>query len=355
MVSFDNQKNSIGRKTMTHQQGRRFAPTGILACSALAVLLWNGSPAVSQQPPLERIQTIQLKGPHGRLDHLALDATHARLFVANMANASLDVVDLKKGTLLKQIAGQKGIQGIAYAADLNRIFVGVGEVGVCNVFDGDMFALVKSLPFPDADNVRYDSRTQRVYVAHADKALAVINGKTLEVLADIKLPGAPESFQLEKNRPRLYLNAPSSSLLAVIDTNGNKLTNQFPLKLARGNFPLALDEADHRLFIGCRRKPMIIVLDTETGKEVTSVPIPGDTDDLFFDAKRKRIYASCGAGSIAVIRQIDADHYATQAQIPTIKLARTSLFDPETGHFYQVVPRHDDRPGPEIWVYQARP
>ncbi len=100
---------------------------------------------------------------------------------------------------------------------------------------------------------------------------------------------------------------------------------------------------------------MIIVLDTETGKEVTSVPIPGDTDDLFFDAKRKRIYASCGAGSIAVIRQIDADHYATQAQIPTIKLARTSLFDPETGHFYQVVPRHDDRPGPEIWVYQARP
>jgi DNA-binding beta-propeller fold protein YncE len=163
--------------------------------------------ALSQPAPLERIQTIQLKGPDGRLDHLALDATHARLFVANMANGSLDVVDLKKGTLLKQIPGQKGIQGIAYAADLNRIFVGVGVVGVCNVFEGDQFALVKSLPFPDADNVRYDPRTQRVYVAHAEKALAVINAKTLEVLADIKLPGAPESFQLEKDRPRLYLNA----------------------------------------------------------------------------------------------------------------------------------------------------
>jgi DNA-binding beta-propeller fold protein YncE len=319
------------------------------------VLLWNTSVALSQASPLERIQTIQLKGPHGRLDHLALDATHARLFVANMANGSLDIVDLKKGTLLKQIPDQRGIQGIAYAADPNRIFVGVGEVGVCNVFDGDTFALVKSLPFPDADNVRYDARTQRVYVAHADKALAVINGKTLEVLADIKLPGAPESFQLEKARPRLYLNAPSSYQLVVIDTDANNVIHQYPLKSAKGNFPLALDEADHRLFIGCRRKPMVVVLDTETGKEVTSVPIPDDTDDVFFDAKRKRIYASCGAGFIAVIRQIDADHYETLAKIPTVKLARTSLFDPETGRLYQVVPRHRDSAGPEIWVYQARP
>ena len=340
---------------MTRPQIRRNLPHCVLASLPLAVTPWNTSMAVSQQPPLERIQTIQLKGPHGRLDHLALDATHARLFVANMANGSLDIVDLKKGTLLKQIPGQKGIQGIAYAADLNRIFVGVGEVGVCNVFDGDSLALVKSLPFPDADNVRYDSRTQRVYVAHADKALAVINGKTLEVLADIKLPGGPESFQLEKERPRLYLNAPSSYQVVVIDTDGNKVINQFPLKLANGNFPLALDEADHRLFIGCRRKPMVIVLDTETGKEVTSVPIPGDTDDVFFDVKRKRIYASCGAGFIAVIRQIDADHYDMLAKIPTVKLARTSLFDPETGRLYQVVPRHDDSAGPEIWVYQARP
>jgi len=340
---------------MTRQRFRRNAPLWLLTCVPLAVLLLNTSMALSQQPPLERIQTIQLKGPSGRLDHLALDATHARLFVANMANGSLDVVDLKKGTLLKQIPGQKGIQGIAYAADLNRIFVGVGEVGVCNVFDRDNFTLIKSLPFTDADNVRYESRTQRVYVAHADKALAVINGKTLEVLTDIKLPGSPESFQLAKDRPRLYLNAPSSHQLVVIDTEANKFINQFPLKLPSGNFPLALDEAAHRLFIGCRRKPMVVVLDTESGKEVTSVPIPEDTDDVFFDAKRKRMYASCGAGFIAVIRQIDADHYEMAAKIPTVKLARTSLFDPETGRLYQVVPRHRDSAGPEIWVYETRP
>jgi DNA-binding beta-propeller fold protein YncE len=272
-----------------------------------------------------------------------------------MANSSLDIVDLKKGTLLKQIPGQKGIQGIAYAADLNRIFVGVGEVGVCNVFNGDNLTLVKSLPFPDADNVRYDFRTQRVYVAHADKALAVINGKSLEVLADIKLPGQPESFQLEKVRPRLYLNTPSSYQLAVIDTDSNKVINQFPLALSKGNFALALDEAEHRLFVGCRRKPMIIVIDTESGKEVTSVPIPQDTDDVFFDAKRKRIYASCGAGFIAIVRQIDTDHYEMQERIATGKLARTSLFDPETGRLYLVVPRLHDSAAPEIWVYQANP
>jgi DNA-binding beta-propeller fold protein YncE len=338
---------------MRLQGNGRGSRAKILAACALTALLWSGG-AVGEQAHLKRIQTIQLKGPDGRLDHMALDAEHARLFVANMANSSLDVIDLKQGTLLKQIPGQKGIQGIAYAADLNRIFVGVGEAGVCNVYDGRDLSLLKSLPFPDADNVRYDRRTQRVYVAHAEKALAMLNGKTLEILADIELPGPPESFQLEKTRPRLYLNTPKPSQVAVIDTESNKVIDRFPLTLAQQNYPMALDESDHRLFIGCRQKPRLVVLDSESGKEVTSVAIPGDTDDVFYDAKRKRIYASCGAGFLAVVRQIDADRYEMLEKIPTVKVARTSLFDPDTGRLYLIVPKHAHKPGPQIWVYQAR-
>jgi DNA-binding beta-propeller fold protein YncE len=325
------------------------------AASWIALFACGSCAAPAEPQTLELVQTIPLKGPDGRLDHLALDARHGRLFVANMANSSLDVVDLKAGKLLQQIPGQHKIQGIAYAPDLDRIFVGNGDDDVCNVFDGADYKLQRALKFPDADNVRYNPRTHLVYVAHADKALGVLDARTLEVKSDIKLPGSPEAFQLEAGRPRLYLNTPSPSQVVVIDTDKNEVLTTYPLKLAGANYPMALDEADHRLFVGCRKSPMVVVLDNESGKEITGVPIPGDTDDLFYDARHKRIYVSCGAGFLAVIRQNDADHYEVLEKIPTAKLARTSFFDVETGRLYVVLPRHGGEDGPSVLVYQARP
>src|SRR5262249_55454982 len=139
----------------------------------------------------------------------------------------------------------------------------------------------------------------------------------------------------------------------VIDTDKNEVVNRYPLKSAAGNYPLALDEANHRIFVGCRNKPMVVILDSESGKEVANVAIPGDTDDLFYDAKRKRIYASCGEGFLAVIRQVDADRYELQEKIATVMDARTSYFDPDTGRLYLGVPRQQGKKGPEIRVYQA--
>jgi DNA-binding beta-propeller fold protein YncE len=306
--------------------------------------------------PLERVQTIDLKGKPGKLDHLIVEGKSERLFQANKVNNTLDVVDLKAGKLLKQLSGQAGIQGLAYAADLERLYTGLGTGGYCNIFDGKSYKLLKTIKFmDDADNVRYNPLTHRVYVAHAEKGLGVIDGQSLEQKADIELPGSAESFQLETNRPRLYLNIPSPSQVAVIDTDKNEIVKSYPLKMAAANFPLALDESNHRLFIGCRKKPMVVVLDSETGAEVTGVPIPADTDDLFYDAKRKRIYVSCGEGFLAVIRQTDADHYELLEKVPTIKDARTSYFEPESGRLYLAVPRQPGKNGPEIWVYQARP
>jgi DNA-binding beta-propeller fold protein YncE len=310
--------------------------------------------AASDRPGLELVQKIALKGRPGRLDHLALDAKGHRLFVANLSNNSLDVVDLKAGKLVKQIPDQRKIQGVAYAPDLDRIFVGNGASGLCNVFDGKDYKLLKAVKLDDADNVRYDARVHRVYVGHADKALAVLDAKTLEVLADIKLPGPPEAFQLEKGRPRLYLNTPSPAQVVVVDTVMNKVVGRYPLTRAGGNYPLALDEAGRRVFVGCRRKPMVVVLAADTGKELTAVEIPGDTDDLIFDGKRQRLYASCGAGFLAVIRKAQAGRYELEEKIPTAKLARTCLFEPESGRLYLPVPRQSGQQGPEVWVYQAR-
>jgi DNA-binding beta-propeller fold protein YncE len=320
----------------------------------LATAIANTS--AEEPAPLKLVQTVALKGPAGRLDHVALDSNNQRLFLAHLANNSLDVVDLRAGKLLKRITGQQGVQGLAYAPDLDRIFVGIGTGGFCNIFDGKDYKLLKTIKFADdADNVRYDPKRNLVYVAHAEKALGVIDAKTFEIRADVKLPGQIEGFQLDSNRPRIYLNIPSPSQVAVIDTEKNEVAGSYPLHLASANYPLAVDSANHRLLIGCRKAPMVIVLDSESGKEITSIPIAGDIDDLFYDAKRKRIYASCGEGFISVIRQIDADHYEAGAKIATAKGARTSIFDADTGRYYLAVPRQSGKSGPEIWVYQARP
>jgi DNA-binding beta-propeller fold protein YncE len=123
--------------------------------------------------------------------------------------------------------------------------------------------------------------------------------------------------------------------------------------MAGGGHPLALDEANKRVFVGCRTEPMVVVMDTETGKEITGVPIPKDIDDLSYDAKRKRLYASCGEGFLAVISQVSPDKYEVTNKIPTVKSASTSLFDPEANRLYLAVPRQPNQPGAEIRVYKV--
>jgi hypothetical protein len=311
--------------------------------------------AAEEAPVLERVRTIPLRGTAGRLDHMALDARGDRLFIANLSNNSLDVVDLRAGRLVKQVPGQHKIQGVAYVGDLDRIFVGNGADGVCNVFDGKSYERVGSVKLPGADNVRYDPRTRRVWVGHAEKSLSALDARSLEVKATVELPGPPEAFQIDPGSPRLYVNVLSPSRVAVVDTDRAAVVAVWPLTRAQANYPLAFDREGRRLFVGCRRGPMVVVLDATSGKEVAAVDIPGDTDDLFFDARRKRLYASCGAGKLAVLHQVDPDHYEPLQTLPTAKLARTCFFDPGGGRLFLPVPRQPGRENPELWVYQTRP
>jgi hypothetical protein len=318
---------------------------------ALATLAASGAARAGE---LELVQTIELQGKPGALDHVALDAKRDRLFLANKANNSLDVIDLKTGKLVKQKTSQTGIQGIAYAPDLDRVFVGLGS-GLFNVFDGDSYKIVKTVRFKDdADNVRYVPDTHLVYVAHADKMLGVIDGQTYDLRADIKLPDTAEGFQKETKRPRMYVNAPAANVVAVIDTDKNEVVNTFSPTTATAAVPLALDEANHRVYIGCRKKPMVVALDTETGKEVASADIAGGVDDLWLDQGRKRLFASCGDGELVVLKVPDADHVESLEKIETPKGARTCLYVPETGRLYLAVPRQEGKQGPEIRVYQAK-
>jgi DNA-binding beta-propeller fold protein YncE len=328
------------------------------ALAGLTAALLTPSVAAADPPPLERVQTIALMGPAGGLDHLAVDAKRGRLFVANTVNGSLDVVDLKAGKLLKQVPGQGRIRGIDYSPEADRVFVGNGTGGVCNTFDGENYQLQKSVPLgDDADNVRYNPRTQRIYVVHADRELSVIDAKDYTLRSPIALPVGLGAFKLESGRPRMYVNAKVGQVVAI-DTDRDAVIGQFPVAPAGVNAAVAIDEPNHRLFVGCRKSPALVVMDSDTGKIVASVPIPGDVDDLSFDARRGRIYASCGEGAIAVIRQVDSDRYELLATVATTTGARTSIFNADDGRLYLAVPRRADRPAqqnPEVWVYQARP
>ncbi len=321
---------------------------------AAAFLVATALLPAEEKPPLERVASIESKGTAGALDHLFVDGKESRLFLANTANNTLDVMDVKGNKLLKQVPGQKRIRGVVYISGLNRIFVGNGG-GVCNVFDGRDYTLLKSLPVKGADSVRYDPRTNHVFVA-SGKSLAVIDVKTLDLLSSIALPGDTHGFQVATTQPRLYVNTGPVSQVTVVDTDKNKVVANFPLGGDdKGIGPLALDEGNKRIFVGLRMKPRLAVLDLDTGKEIASVPIPEGADDMFYDAKAKRIYVSCGSGFVAVIRQVDADHYEPVADVPTIKGAKTSCYDPGTQRLYVAVPRQAGKDGPEIWVYQAKP
>jgi DNA-binding beta-propeller fold protein YncE len=306
--------------------------------------------------PLQRIAVIPLQGPAGKMDHQAIDRKRGRLFVANTANASLDIVDLKAGKLLKQVPGQKGIQGIAYASDLDRVFVGNGGGGICNVFDGEDYRLLRTIPFGvDADNVRYNPDSHRVYVAQADKNIAILDGASYDTRPAIELTRPLGAMLLDSAHRQLYINTKATGQVVVIDLPTEKVAARFAVTLAGNNSALAIDNEGRRLFIGCRKKPLMVVLDSESGKEVASAPLAGDVDDMYFDSQRKRIYASCGEGFLVVIRQSDPDKYEVEAKLPTANRARTSLFDPDSGRLYLIVPHQPDRPSPEVWVYEARP
>jgi DNA-binding beta-propeller fold protein YncE len=311
---------------------------------------------VHKTSALRRVQTIRLPGVEGRIDHLAVDLTDERLFVAALENNTLEVVDLKSGKRIDQIEGLQEPQGVAYVSATHELIVTNGGGGTADIFDARSLARHPRVDLgPDPDNVRYDPATERAYVGYGEglgAALAMLDLKTGTKIADIQLSGHPESFQLEKDGERIFVNVPDFGEIVVVDREKGTVVATWPIKGASENFPMALDEADHRLFVGTRSPPKLLVLDTDTGRMLASLDSPGDADDIFYDAEAQRIYISGGAGSIDVFEQKDANHYKSLGEVSTAEGARTSLFVPETRRLYLAVPNYGAQQA-EVRVYEA--
>lgn len=301
---------------------------------------------------LTLFKTIPLPDVRGRIDHFALDAKDKKLFVAALGNDTVEVIDLAADQRIQTIGNCSTPQGLVYVPGANRLFIANGGNGTVNMFDGTTFKILKTIDnLPDADNMRYDARSGLIYVGYGDGGLAVIGLTNGELVAKIPLAGHPESFELETNGNRIFVNVPDANQIAVVDREGRAVIATWPMEKFHSNYPLALDEANHRLFVGCRSPARLVVLDTKSGKIVTDVEIPGDPDDVFYDAGRKRIYVSCGAGFIDIFDQQDVDKYMLRERISTRAGARTSFFSPELNQLYLAVPRHGGREA-EIRVYQ---
>jgi hypothetical protein len=222
--------------------------------------------AESGGTPVQLKQTIALTGVEGRIDHFALDAAGDRLFVCAVGNNTVEVLDLRKGERIHSITGLGSPQGIAYIPELDRLFVANDKGGICKIYDAKSFQTVGELNFKDdADNVRYDSATKEIYVGFGSGGIAVVNAPDGKQISSIKLSAHPEAFELEKSSNRIFVNVPNSRHVAVIDRDKGEVAATWKTDLAFGNFPMGLDEANHRLFIGCRIPSKLVVLNTDSG------------------------------------------------------------------------------------------
>jgi len=317
------------------------------------LLLFSAMLAEAQTPPpLKLEKTIELPEVKGRIDHMSLDEKGQRLFVSALGNNTVEVVDLRAGKRTNTIAGLQEPQGALYVPSSDRLYIASSKDGSVKVFDGTSLQLLKTIEYgDDADNLRYDSSRQRVYVGYGSGALAELDTEGHKV-AEIKLDSHPESFQLEKNSSRVYVNVPKSRKIAVVDREAHSVVTTWATGFSFANYAMALDEADHRLFVVTRLPARLLVLDTGSGKIVQKLSAVGDCDDLFFDQARKRIYATGGEGAISVFEQQDADHYREVNRVPTVKGARTSFFSPELGRLYVAVRREGSTPA-MIQVFEA--
>jgi len=293
--------------------------------SFLSCLLLFPALAAAQGTLPNPIADIAMPGVKGRIDHFGVDAKRHRLFVAALGNDTLEVLDTGGRKRERSLEGFGEPQGVLHVPETNRVFVANGSANRVDILDAESLVLLGHVTgLEDADNVRYDAQARKVYVGYGRGALKILDAQTGASAGEIALPGHPESFQLEKSGTRIFVNVPTAGRIVVVDRAKRAVVASWSVPAA-ANFPMALDEAGRRLFIGTRAPALLLVYDIDTGRVVARLPVGGDTDDLFFSAAHKRVYVVCGEGRIDVLRQDDPDHYALEGTVATAPRARTGL------------------------------
>ena len=313
-------------------------------------------PAACQPPgrgPLELETRIPLGNVSGRIDHMAVDLKRQRLFVAELGNNSVGVVDIANRTLTRRIGGLGGPQGVGYEPATDTLFVANARDGSVKLFAGNDYKPTGRIELgSDADNVRIDAATKRVVVGYGDGALAILDPQTRAKVGDIPLKAHPESFQIDPEAGRIFVNVPGAHAVAVVDRSSEKQVVNWPMDQG-ANFAMTVDRARGQILVVFRSSSRLAAFAMGDGKPVSSVETCGDVDDLFVDPKRSRIYVSCGAGFVDVFESDGPTNHRI-ALVPTVGGARTSLFVPEIDRLFVAVRAKAAAPA-AIWVFRPVP
>ena len=315
-------------------------------------LLIAPSAHAADHVPLVLRKTVPLPKIKGGFDLMAADVAGQRLFLAAEDNSTVEVIDLKAGKHLKSLSDFNEPKWVVFRPEQNRLYVSNSD-GSVRVLDSTTFAPVKRFNFREkSNNLRFDPATKELFVGVGKTfgAIAVIDTGSDTIGDEIKLADFPKQFEVEADR--IFVNVPKANHVAVLDRKTRQVVATWPVVEAKENVPMGFDRAQHRLFIGCE-PGTLVVLDTQTGKSVASIPIAADTDGVHYDAARHRIYVSCGAGSVDVVQQSDADHYQLAARVVTAPGAGTSLFIPQLNRLCVAVPQKDKQSA-ELRIYEVR-
>ena len=328
----------------------------IAAICAGAIMLSpaaSGIRAESIEPALTLEAKVPLGDVSGRIDHMAIDPKRQRLFVAELGNNTVGVVDLKERKVVHVIAGLKEPQGVAYVPSSDMLYIANAGDGSVRIFRADNYEPAGRIDLgEDADNIRVDVARNRVFVGYGNGGLAVIDPQTAQKTSTIPLKAHPESFQLARSATQIFVNIPQKREIAVVDRSTGKQTANWSLK-SSGNFPMAIDDNNQHVMVAFRSPSLLGVFSAQDGSAVANVESCGDADDVFVDSKRHRAYMSCGSGAVDVF-DTEKAAYRRVTRIPTVPGARTSLFVPELDRLFLAVRANGGAPA-DIWIYRATP
>jgi YVTN family beta-propeller protein len=310
---------------------------------SMAALLLAAAAVAAAGPGYHIIATYKLGGDGG-WDYLTVDAAARRLYISRATHVL--VVDTDNGKSVGDIADTPGVHGIALAPELGRGFVSNGREGTVSIFDPKTLATSSKVKVGDnPDAILYDSATKRVFAFNGrSQDATALDAAKGTVLGTIKLGGKPE-FAASDGKGEIFVNIEDKSELLAIDPNKLEVKTRWPLAPCTEPSGLALDRKNRRLFVGCDNK-MMAVVNADTGKVITTLPIGEGVDATWFDDETNLAFASCGEGVLTVVREESPDKFSVAESVPTQQGARTMALDSKTHNVWVITAKFGPPPAP---------
>lgn len=300
-------------------------------CWVTVLILGTALFAAPAGPGYSVIKKIPIPGT-GSWDYLSVDEAARRLYVSH--GTQVEVVDIDSGSVVGNIPNTKGVHGIAIAPELGKGFVSDGQANTVTIFDLKTLKTLGEVPAGQKpDGIIYDPATSRVFAFNggSDSATA-IDAASGKVAGTVDLGGGPE-FAAADGKGYVFDNLEDESLVLKINARDLKVEQRWPTAPCASPSSMAMDRANRRLFLGCRSKVMAVV-DADSGKVITTLPIGDHVDATAFDVETKLIFNSNGEGTITVIHQDSPDKYSVVETVKTLPRAKTMALDPKTHQLF---------------------